>query len=202
MTLSETSILLPGLPGVPHSTLDGVWRLEGGGLHGSALPKTDLFLDPIGDARKVDAAMLLFQPDAEFTLGACVEVGFQGTFDAGVLVLYQDESNWAKLCFEFSPQRQPMVVSVVTCGASDDCNSVVIDGNRVILRVARIGRGYAFHYATSPEGPWHLVRAFGLAPLPLQAGFLVQSPMGQGCEVQFSGIFYKPQALKNLRSGE
>lgn len=200
--MSETSILLPGLPGVPHSTHTGVWRLEGAGLHGSALPETDLFLDPIGDARKLDAAMLLFQPDAEFTLGACVEVGFQGTFDAGVLVLYQDESNWAKLCFEFSPQQQPMVVSVVTCGASDDCNSVVIDGNRIFLRVARIGRGYAFHYATSPEGPWHLVRAFGLAPLPLQAGFLVQSPMGQGCEVQFSGIFYKPQALKNLRSGE
>ncbi|MBN9659831.1 MAG: DUF1349 domain-containing protein [Acidobacteria bacterium] len=202
MTLPETSIQLPGLPGVPQSTHQGVWRLEAGGLHGSALPETDLFLDPIGDVRKLDAAMLLFEPDAEFTLGACVEVGFQGTFDAGVLVLYQDESNWAKLCFEFSPQRQPMVVSVVTRGVSDDCNSVVIGGHRVFLRLGRIGRGYGFHYAAGAEGPWHLVRAFGLAPLPVKAGFLVQSPMGQGCEVRFNDIFYRPLALQSLRSGE
>ncbi|MGC4053780.1 MAG: DUF1349 domain-containing protein [Paludibaculum sp.] len=174
--MSERSIQIPSLPELPQATHESVFRWQDGLLLGSALPGTDLFLDPIGDVRKLDAAMLLFRPDAEFTLAACVQVGFQGTFDAGVLVLFQDESNWAKLCFEYSPQGQPMVVSVVTCGASDDCNSVVIDGSRVFLRVARIGRGYAFHYATSSAGPWHLVRAFGLAPLPLQAGFLVQSP--------------------------
>ncbi len=200
--MTEEPILLPGLPSALHSTVPDVWTAGEGVLQGQAQPGTDLFLDPIGDARKLDAAMLLFQPDADFMLSASVEVQFEGTFDAGVLLLHQDESNWAKLCFEYSPQRQPMVVSVVTCGASDDCNSVVIDGNRVFLRVARIGRGFAFHYATSAAGPWHFVRAFGLAPLPLQAGFLVQSPMGQGCEVRFSSISYTPEPLKDLRNGE
>ncbi|MGJ5820031.1 DUF1349 domain-containing protein [Paludibaculum fermentans] len=202
MILPNEPILLPALPGALHSTVPDIWRVDEDVLHGQAQPGTDLFLDPIGDARKLDAAMLLFQPDAEFALSACVEVDFQSTFDAGVLVLYQDESNWAKLCFEFSPQGRPMVVTVVTRGVSDDCNSVTIEGNRVFLRAASIGRGFGFHYATSAHGPWHLARAFGLEPLPVKAGFLVQSPMGQGCQVRFSAISYTSSGLKDLRNGE
>ena len=57
-------------------------------------------------------------------------------------------SSWAKLCFEYSPQREPMVVSVVTRGLSDDCNSFVVDGATVWLRIARVGSAFAFHAST------------------------------------------------------
>ncbi|WP_321477006.1 DUF1349 domain-containing protein [uncultured Paludibaculum sp.] len=200
--MTEKPLAMAGLPGTLTSSVDGVWAITGSQLRGNAAPGTDLFLDPIGDVRKLDAAMLLFEPDPEFTLSACVDVTFQGTFDAGVLVLYQDESNWAKLCFEYSPQGQPMVVSVVTHGVSDDCNSVAISGHRVYLRVARIGRGFAFHYSMDGQQPWQLVRAFGLADLAVRAGFLVQSPMGQGCQVDFSSLAYAAAPLSDLRNGQ
>jgi hypothetical protein len=35
---------------------------------------------------------------------------------------------WAKLCFELSPQHQPMIVSVVTWGTSGDCNAAPSTG--------------------------------------------------------------------------
>lgn len=190
-----------GLPAVIRAADAGVWQVEDGVLRGVAPAGTDLFLDPIGGVRKLDAAMARFAPGAAFQLSARVEVEFAGTFDAGVLVLYRDEETWAKLCFEYSPQGEPMVVSVVTRGESDDCNSVVISGRRVWLRVSSMGRGYAFHYSLDGAQPWKLVRAFSLGAGPLEAGFLVQSPMGQGCRAAFGEIGFTAVELADLRSG-
>ena len=36
------------------------------------------------------------------------------SFESGVLMLWIDDRHWGKLCFEYSPDRQPMIVSVVT----------------------------------------------------------------------------------------
>ncbi len=62
------------------------------------------------------------------------------TYDRGRCSCTAHDALWAKLCFEYSPQGQPMVVSVVTRGVSDDCNSVDIAGNSVYLRVYRHGK--------------------------------------------------------------
>ena len=89
-----------------------------------------------------------------------------------------------------------MIVTVVTRGFSDDCNSVLIDGNTVYLRVARIGTAFALHYALDGRY-WHFVRYFTLGALEnLQVGFLAQSPTGEGCRVRFSEIAYRPGLLK------
>ena len=86
---------------------------------------------------------------------------------------------WAKLCLELSPQGEVMVVSVVTRGASDDCNSVIVDGP-VWLRVAHLERAFAFHYSLD-GATWHMVRYFSLGePEPVEVGFLAQSPTGSG----------------------
>jgi regulation of enolase protein 1 (concanavalin A-like superfamily) len=149
----------------------------------------------------MNAPALLFPTTRDFLLEADVHVQFRGTFDAGVLLLRQDEDHWAKLCFEFSPQGKPMVVSVVTREFSDDCNSVSIDGDRVHLRVGRRGAGCVFHY--SEDGKyWHMVRAFRLSDKPMKAGFLVQSPRGEGSRAEFSGIRYREGTLADFRSGE
>src|SRR5207342_974724 len=107
---------------------------------------------------------------------------------------------WAKLCFEYSPQHQPMIVSVVTRGVSDDCNSVVIGGREVYLRIAHTPRTTAFHYSLDGRY-WQLVRYFTLGELHnLQVGFSSQSPTGQKCTAVFSKIHYRAGALKDNRN--
>ena len=87
-------------------------------------------------------------------------MAFGATFDAGVLQVYARDDLWAKLCVEYSPQRQPMIVSVVTRGLSDDCNGPVIDGSEV-MGMARTSRAMVFHY--SRDGTvWRLVWALQL----------------------------------------
>jgi regulation of enolase protein 1 (concanavalin A-like superfamily) len=164
---------------------------------------TDWFSDPAGAPRKDDAPNALFvSPDQRFTLSARVSVTFASTFDAGVLLARVSDDVWAKLCFEYSPQRQPMVVSVVTRGISDDCNSASLSGDSVYLRITRQAAILAFHY--SLDGlVWELVRYFSLGDAPHMAlGFSVQSPTGSGCVATFSRIRYSPSAVSDLRSGE
>ena len=177
------------------------WSVVDGGLTGQALERTDLFTDPLSDRKLNSAPMLLFPTTGDFLLEAEVSVEFASTFDAGVLLLWQDADHWAKLCYEYSPQGQPMVVSVVTRGASDDCNSVAMTEHRIHLRVGRRGPGCVFHYSTDGSY-WHMVRAFRLREGSMQAGFLVQSPTGNGCRVQFRKIRFRPDTLPALRSGE
>jgi regulation of enolase protein 1 (concanavalin A-like superfamily) len=73
------------------------------------------------------------------------------TFDAGVLFVHADDTTWAKLCLELSPQGQPMIVSVVTRDVSDDCNSHPLEGAESWLRVARLSSAFAFHVSRDGE---------------------------------------------------
>ena len=164
---------------------------------------TDLFVDPSGTPSVDNVPSALFvPPDPSFLLSARVAVDFASTYDAGVLQLRERDGVWAKLCFEYSPRKQPMVVSVVTRGASDDCNSTVIDGREVFLRLAHTPVSTAFHYSLDGRY-WHFVRYFSLGKSSsLLAGFSSQSPTGRQCTAVFSEISYRPGTLKDLRSGE
>jgi hypothetical protein len=163
-------------------------------------PRTDWFVDPGTGAATMNAPALVAPTQGDFVLSAHLLVDFASTFDAGVLVLWHDERTWAKLCFEYSPAAEPMVVSVVTRGVSDDCNSFVVDVRGMWLRIARIGRAYAFH--ASLEGrTWQLVRHFRLGDAEPEVGFEAQSPLGDGCSVTFSEIRFETTTLADLRSG-
>lgn len=163
--------------------------------------RTDLFSSPTGDTPINNSPKALFTPQDDVMVSAKIEVDFVSTFDAGVLLVYSSDVSWAKLCFEYSPQKQPMVVSVVNNRVSDDCNSVVIEGNRVYLRMAKIGQTFAFHYSEDGQF-WHLVRHFTLGSVPnLWIGFSTQSPTGEGCTATFSDIVYVSETLKDIRSG-
>jgi uncharacterized protein len=173
---------------------DDVLAIEAG-------PETDWFADPATSSLNVSAPALLGSASGDFLLSARVEVAFGATYDAGALVLWRDDRTWAKLCLEYSPQAEPMVVSVVTRGESDDCNSVVIGGNAVWLRLARVGGAHAFHMSADGER-WLFVRHFRLSgPGPVRFGFEAQSPTGQGCEARFSRIRFDPATLGDLRDG-
>ena len=165
-------------------------------------PRTDWFVDPAGESEPVTTGpALVGRAEGDYVLGARVSVDFEATFDAGVLMLYADERRWAKLCFELSPDRQPMVVSVVTRGESDDCNSFTVDSTSVWLRVAKLGRAFAFH-ASTDSLRWELVRHFSLgAAAGPEIGFEAQSPTGDGCTATFDELRFEARRLADLRSG-
>jgi len=101
-------------------------------------------------------------------------VEFDSMYDAGVLLLHAAERDWAKLCFEYSPQLRPTAVTVVTRGTSDDCNSFEVDGRTLWLRITRSGAAWAFH-ASADGAWWRLLRYFGLGKDLVRVGFLAQS---------------------------
>jgi len=196
------AIALPAFP-APLRPLNepASWHLDGDdALTLSAGPGTDLFSDPGGPDRYGNAPALLGRLDGDFTLSARITAELKSTYDAGVLLLYAGEQSWAKFCVELSPQGRPTIVSVVTRGVSDDCNSIPAEGDHIRLRIARLGPAFAFHVAIDSDF-WHLVRYFTLDGDP-EVGFLAQSPTGPGITVRFSEITYSPRRLSDIRSGE
>src|SRR5437868_7995155 len=163
----------------------------------AAGPRTDFFVDPAGGAVVANAPAFVGPVDGDFVLSALVEVAFASTFDAGTLFVWGGERRWAKLAFELSPQRERMIVSVVTRERSDDCNSTVVDADSVGLRIARIGAALAFH-ASLDGARWDLVRHFHL-PDASEVGFAAQSPTGDGCEATFTDIRFEQRTLLQLR---
>ena len=164
-------------------------------------PRTDLFVDPGGGAPVLNAPMMLGATHGDFQLYARVSADLKATFDAGALLLHADDRTWVKLALERSPVGEAMIVSVVTRGLSDDCNSRVVGSADVWLRVSRLGGACALH-ASDDGRRWDLVRHCALdAPGGLAAGFLAQSPTGEGCTASFDGIGYVPDRLADLRDG-
>jgi regulation of enolase protein 1 (concanavalin A-like superfamily) len=201
--MTQPAFTLPGLPQPQRWDFPALASAyDDGALTITAGPVSDHFNDPTASTVVANAPRLLFPVEGDFSLWAEVEVDFQSTFDAGVLFAWVDENHYAKLCFEYSPQGQPMIVSVVTNGRSDDCNSVVVEGNKAWLRVSRRGPAIALHW--SADGAyWQMVRLCTLQQLGgLQAGFSSQSPTGQGCTATFRQIGWTPAGVADVRSGE
>lgn len=202
----DEAVVVPGVPmPLRWRSRPESWIVEDSNLKVTAGAGTDWFADPVGTGNTVNAPALLGVPQGDFMLSARAGVGFGRTFDAGVLALYADDQTWAKLCFELSPQAEPMIVSVVTRTWSDDCNGFVVDGPTAWLRISRLGQAYAFH-ASTDGSYWHLVRYFSLAlsqtsAEETQVGFLAQSPQGEACTVRFDQIRFRAARLTELRDG-
>ena len=199
-------VTVAGVPFALRPSEPGLWRLEDGRLVAAAPPHTDLYVDPSGEdlagtGTTVSPPTLLgTPPEGDFQLGCRVTVDFRSAYDAGVLLLHTDDRTWAKLCFERSPAGQPMVVSVVTLGVSDDANAFDVHGGQVWLRVSRIDRVHAFHASTDGR-TWRLVRVFRLGDRAPDIGFEAQSPTGDGCTVTFDEIRFVPERLADPRDG-
>jgi regulation of enolase protein 1 (concanavalin A-like superfamily) len=201
---SRGTVVIGSLPMPMHWLQAPVdWAVDGG-LRITAAEHTDLFADPRGAPARRTAPCLLGSAAGDWALSARVSVDFKAVFDAGVLVVYQHEESWAKLCLEYSPTQRPTVVTVVNRGRSDDANAFSVDRPTIWLRVACIAPAWAFHASTDGRR-WELVRYFALDPAgegdQPQVGFSAQSPTGRGCAATFNDIRWSSTPPADIRSG-
>lgn len=186
--------ILDGIPGpMIWQNPPAHWSIESQRtLSVTAGAQTDWFVSPMGDSRRDNSPRLLFEPADDFVLSAKVTVDFHSPWDAGVLVLYENNSLWAKLCFESTLDKRTAIVSVATRDVSDDNNSIEMSGPSVYLKIAKAGPAIFFY--ASPDGQnWTIIRSFSLGKTTdLRAGFSSQSPKGGACTTVFTEIHYKP----------
>src|ERR1700680_402676 len=123
LALSQAPVSIPGLPGtLGWQNTPASWQFDDNNvLTISAGAKTDWFVDPFDGTVATNAPILLFTPDSDYVFSTKVIVKFATKWDAGALMLWGDDHHWAKLSYEFSSQRTPTLVTVVTRGLSDDC---------------------------------------------------------------------------------
>ena len=200
VAFGQSTVSIPGLPGkLNWQNTPRSWNIDSQKvLSISAKLKTDWFVDPFDGTVANSAPILLFSPGSDYVLSARVTVKFASKWDAGALMVMGDDHHWAKLSFEFSPERKPTLVTVVTRGLSDDCNSINLPEDSVYLRIAKSGRTYVFYFSTDGEN-WQTLRTFSLdTELAVRVGFESQSPAGSGAVAEFSSITYDPHGIGNI----
>lgn len=198
--LAQTIPTIPGLPGtLAWQNVPSSWHMDGkSALAISAGAKTDWFVDPFDGTVAKNAPILLFTPGADYVLSTRVALNFITKWDAGALMLWGNEHHWAKLSFELSPGKKPTLVTVVTRGLSDDCNSKELREDSVYLRIAKSGTTYVFYFSTDGHS-WEILRTFSLdTEIPVRVGFEAQSPAGSGAVVKFSAITYDPHRIGDI----
>lgn len=176
------------------------WGFCEQGLIIQAEPGTDYFNDPTAGPVKANAHFLYTEQDRDFTFSARVQSEMLADYDAAAMMIMVDENNWGKLCYEFT-YKKPMIVSVVTKGLSDDCNSSEVPSTGVYLRITRFADCFAFHYSLDGQW-WWMIRYFNLpSPGPIKVGVAAQSPTGEGCSVQIAQLNVLSQPIREIRSG-
>lgn len=164
----------------------------------TAAGKTNLFNSPSGKSKVANAPLILFEPEADFTMSARVTGKLKSVYDVAALVIYQDDDVWAKFCYENSVHLQPTIVSVVTRTFSDDCNSMPA-GDYAYMAVVKRGVEYSFFYSSDNKN-WLMVRNFNLGTKgKIKVGFAAHGSRGDGFTGVFSEIKYQPKALDDMR---
>jgi hypothetical protein len=164
--------------------------------------KTDMFRDPNVTYNTDNAPKLLFIADSNFVFTAAIHHAFVSKWDGGAIVLKADSLNWIKFCFEKDYTGRRRVVSVVTRGISDDCNSVAVSGNTIYYKIAKAGNVITLYYSLEGHN-WFLIRHLTFdSDRPLRLGFLAQSPTGERCTVTFSDIHYTTKKISDPYTGE
>ncbi len=200
---AQNGVSAPKVAGIPY-TLEVVNEpvaclADGNNLSLSAKGKTNLFNNPNGITRVQNAPMVLFSPKGDFTLSAKVTADLKSIYDVAALVVFQDADTWAKFCYEYSVDKLPTMVSVVTRTYSDDCNSVTA-GEFAYMSVVKKGEEFSFFYSTDNVN-WKLIRHFRLQLTgTLKAGFATHGSRGDGVSARFSDIKFLDKALENMRN--
>ncbi len=168
----------------------------------------DFFCDPNGVDVNLKAPILLTEIDntKPFTLTARIRPGFseKGTYNAGVLYLYENDAHWQKFCFEQDERGNHRVVTVRTIGTSDDNNSEVITGqDYVYYRYASDTKRIGSYFSRDGK-TWTMVRLYkNDFPGTFYVGISSQCPSDDPESIcEFSELSLKTEGIENFRFGE
>ena len=181
------------------SEKDGVIRFK-------AEKATDYFRDPNGEVLN-NAPILLTEIDntKPFTLQARVKSGFTkgGTYNAGVLFLYQDDLTWQKFCFEQDERGNHRVVTVRTIGTSDDNNSEIVSTQDYVYFKYTSDTKTIGSYFSLDGKTWTMVRLYkNEYPEHLLIGLCSQCPKEDGTINEFSELKLTLESAKDFRLGK
>lgn len=201
--VGRRALRIPGVPKEPHWVNPPAdFHIGGHGIEIVASAKTNKYIAADGSMVSDTANRLVFEADPNFILRTQIAHPFASMWDAGCLILEGDPENWIKFCFEGDYTGAKRIVSVVTRGTSDDCNSMAVDKPAAYLEIARIG-DVVFLYTSETGKDWTMVRVLNFKfEGKLWLGLLAQSPEGDSNRVHFDHIKYKPTAMKDYWKGE
>jgi len=165
--------------------------------------ETDFYCFVDGNYYVNTAPKILFTPDSNFVLSAKIKPAFKSLYDGGAILLYSDDSNWAKLLFERHDDGTfGLGSSFVNERRGDDSYHPIVPSGEIYVRLARSGSIFNFYYSIDGK-VWKLLRTFPYKKLAnLRIGFYAQSPKGESCTVEFSDIRYKGEKFKDYFTGE
>lgn len=136
-------------------------KIDGDSFKIDAGGKTDYFIDKLSGYDMHNAPFYYNDVEGDFIIQAKITPGFKETYDAGGILVLDDDSHWIKAAYELTDLGHPSLVTVVTNGVSDDCNGEKAEADKVFIRVLRKGDYWAVHY--SIDGlDWEMVRYFSL----------------------------------------
>lgn len=168
-------------------------------------PQTDYFRSP--DGTVINNSPVIFTEidnTKPFTFTAKVEPQFTltGTYSAGVLYVYENDTHNQKLCFEQDENGAHRVVSVRTIGTSDDNNHQSIEGPSVYMRISSDGKQIGSYYSEDGK-TWRMARLYkNDFPEKLLLGLSSQSPKDNKHTCYFSEVSIIETAVPNFRSGK
>ncbi|MCP4138279.1 MAG: DUF1349 domain-containing protein [bacterium] len=168
----------------------------------TAIPETDFFIDTSSNYFACNAPFYFDPIDYDFMIRVKIEPEFKSTYDAGAILIFDDEKNWIKAAFELTDLEYTSVVTVVTKESSDDCNGEQINEKAVWLRILRKNKYWSIHYSIDGE-TWKMVRYFELnLNKEIRVGVVSQSPMGSGCTTEFTNFQITKNNCTDMRTGE
>jgi len=190
-------IEIEGIPGVLEWVIEpDSFTVKNRTVSISAGPGTNMFYAPHGNFNVSNMPKLLFKPDDNFTFSAKAYTKHKTKWEAAMLVVYINESYWAKFCFENESLSKNRMVTVVTNEVSDDAYSDYINGDSVYTMIKKEGKQITFSYSGDGKN-WVDIRYFRLnSEDTLKIGFASQSPIGKGLTSIFSDINYNRDIQK------
>lgn len=185
---------------------EGIVALGKDTLRIQAGEKTDFFCDPQGKATNTTAPVIHSRIDNTrpftFTVKVTPEFTPNGTYSAGALFIFVDDSHWQKLCFEQDEDGNHRIVTVRTVDTSDDNNHQQIEISSVYLRMSSDTEVIGNYYSEDGKN-WHLVKIYkNEYPEKLYLSLSVQSPRDKCHSCLFSEVSLSEKPVRNFRNGQ
>lgn len=167
--------------------------------------QTDFFRSPNGNI--INSSPVIFTEidnTKPFTFTAKVNPQFteSGTYSAGVLYIYENDSHNQKMCFEQDEYGEHRVVTVRTIDTSDDNNHQSIPGDTVYMRLSSDGTTLGSYYSEDGK-KWHMARIYkNDFPEKLLLGLSSQSPKDNEHTCYFTEVSLVDRATSDFRNGK